>query len=417
MKKPRLLIYIHYLEIGGAERSLLGLLDALDPERVDIDLLVNQHTGEFMPLVPGYVNLLPQLPEYSAIERPIKDIVREGHFIIALRRLWGKYQHRRHAKSAGYPVADESILQYVFGSVTPALRNLSYLGEYDLAISFLCPHNIVLRKVKARKKVCWIHTDYSKVYINPANELPVWGGYDKIVSISEDVTEAFCGVFPSLRDKIIGIENILSPDFIRRQADMETVDAEIPRLQDGVNILSIGRFSVAKRFEAVPQICRILLDKGLKFKWYIIGYGHDGEIRRNIERYNVADTLILLGKKSNPYPYIKACDVYAQPSIFEGKSVTVREAQILGKPPVITAYTTAGSQVNDGVDGCIVPLDIEGCAQGIYDFIHDEKGCRTISKNLAGNDFGNRAEIEKIYALLPQNLLLPEANDDAVELP
>ncbi|MDE6692774.1 MAG: glycosyltransferase [Muribaculaceae bacterium] len=400
MKKPRLLIYIHYLEIGGAERSLLGLLDSLDPDKVDIDLLVNQHTGEFMSLVPAYVNLLPQLPEYSAIERPIKDIVREGHISVALRRLWGKYQHRRHARSAGYPNADESILQYVFASVTPALRDLSYLGEYDLAISFLCPHNIVLRKVKARKKVCWIHTDYSKVYINPANETPVWGGYDKIVSISDDVTKAFCGIFPTLRNKIIGIENILSPDFIRRQADMEKADAEMPRIPQGVNILSIGRFSVAKRFEAVPQMCRILLDKGLKFKWYIIGYGPDEEIRRNIRRYDVADTLILLGKKSNPYPYIKACDIYAQPSIFEGKSVTVREAQILGKPPVITAYPTAGSQVRDGVDGRIVPLDIEGCAQGIYDFAHDMEGRRKICLHLDNNDYGNGTEVEKVYALL-----------------
>lgn len=400
MKKPRLLIYIHYLEIGGAERSLLGLLDALDPDRVDIDLLVNQHTGDFMTLVPGYVNLLPQLPEYSAIERPIKDIVREGHFSVAMRRLWAKYLHRRYARSAGYPPTDESILQYVFSSVSPALRDLSYLGEYDLAISFLCPHNIVLDKVKARKKICWIHTDYSKVHINRDIELPVWGAYDKIASISDDVTKAFCGIFPTLRDKIIGIENILSPDFIRRQADMERVDAEMPRIPDGVNILSIGRFSVAKRFEAVPQMCRILLDKGLKFKWYIMGYGSDEIIRRNIELYDVADTMILLGKKSNPYPYIKACDIYAQPSIFEGKSVAVREAQILAKPPVITAYATAGSQVNDGKDGRIVPLDIEGCAEGIYRFICDEEGHRTISEHLAANDFGNRAEVEKIYKLL-----------------
>lgn len=403
MKRPRLLIYIHYLEIGGAERALLGLLDALDPERADIDLLVNQHTGEFIPLVPQYVNLLPQLPEYSAIERPIKDIVKEGHISIALRRLWAKHLHHKHVKSlSSPPEADESILQYVFKSVTPALRDLSYLGEYDLAISFLCPHNIVLDKVKARKKICWIHTDYSKVHINAEDELPVWGGYDHIASISDDVTEAFCGTFPTLRPKIIRIENILSPDFIRKQAEMETEEKEMPPYKDGVNILSIGRFSVAKRFEAVPQMCRILLDKGLRFKWYILGYGPDGEIRRNIVRYDVADTLILLGKKSNPYPYIEACDIYAQPSIFEGKSVTVREAQILGKPPVITAYATAQSQVRDGVDGRIVPLDIEGCAQGIFDFVNDKETLRKIRENLSHCDYGNRKEVDKIYALITE---------------
>ena len=77
--KKRLFVNIHYLEIGGAERALLGLLSALDPEKVDIDLFVNQHTGEFMSLIPNYVNLLPEVPEYTCIERSIKDIVKEGH--------------------------------------------------------------------------------------------------------------------------------------------------------------------------------------------------------------------------------------------------------------------------------------------------------------------------------------------------
>ncbi len=401
-KKARLFVYIHYLEIGGAERALIGLLDALDPEKVDIDLFVNQHTGEFMDLVPPYVNLLPELPEYSAIERPVKDIVREGHISVALRRLWAKYLHGKHLKALGTrPAADESLFHYVFQSVGPALRDLSYLGEYDLAISFLGPHNIVLDKVKARKKICWIHTDYSKVHIDAAAELPVWGAYDNIVSISEDVSRAFCNAFPTLRPKITEIENILSADFIRLQADMVSVAGEMPRTDGVVNILSIGRFSVAKRFEVVPQMCRILLDKGLRFKWYILGYGPDEEIRRNISRYDVADTLILLGKKSNPYPYIKACDIYAQPSIFEGKSVTVREAQIMGRPPVITAYPTANSQVRDGVDGRIVPLDIEGCAQGIYRFVSDKDLLHTIREKLRNQDFGNMDEVEKIYGLIP----------------
>ncbi len=404
MKKPRIFFYIHYLEIGGAEKALLGLLDALDPERVDVDLFVNQHTGEFMSLVPSYINLLPELPEYSAIERPIKDIVREGHLSIALRRLWAKRLHARHLRKINgcNITADESILHYVFKTVNGGLRDLSYLGEYDLAVSFLCPHNIVLDKVRARKKVCWIHTDYSRVHVDSKDELPTWSGYDTIAGVSRDVTKSFSSVFPSLTNKIIEIENILSAELVRRQADMEDVSQEIPPCEGGVNILSIGRFSVAKRFEAIPQMCRIMLDKGLKFRWYIVGYGPDSLIRQNIRKYDVADTLILLGKRTNPYPYIKACDIYAQPSIFEGKSVTVREAQVLGCPPVITDYPTAKSQIRDGVDGKIVPLDIEGCAQGIYDFAIDAKLQQEISKNLYSSDFSNMSEIDKLYSLIPE---------------
>ena len=161
--KKRVFINIHYLEIGGAERALLGLLSALDPEKVDVDLFVNQHTGEFMQLVPDYVNLLPEVPEYTCIERPIKDIVMEGHFGIAFRRLMAKYKNKKYQKTLTEEEIkhDASIFQYVYDEVESVLPSLYHLGEYDLAISFLMPHNIVLNKVRAKKRVCWIHTDYS----------------------------------------------------------------------------------------------------------------------------------------------------------------------------------------------------------------------------------------------------------------
>ena len=90
--KKRIFIAIQYLEIGGAERSLIGLLNAIDYTRCDVDLFVYRHTGEFMSLIPKEVNLLPEIKEYAAISRPIKDIVREGFFKIALGRLWAKHK-------------------------------------------------------------------------------------------------------------------------------------------------------------------------------------------------------------------------------------------------------------------------------------------------------------------------------------
>lgn len=110
--------------------------------------------------------------------------------------------------------------------------------------------------------------------------------------------------------------------------------------------------------------------------------------------------MILLGKKTNPYPYIKACDIYAQPSIYEGKSVTVREAQILYKPVVITNYPTAKSQVVNGVDGVIVSLDGQEIAKGMASVIKDTVFRSMITEYLQTHDYGNEAEVEKIYTLL-----------------
>ena len=400
--KKRIFINIHYLEIGGAERALLGLLSSLNPDKVDIDLFVNQHTGEFMPLIPEWVNLLPEISEYTCIERPITTIVKEGHVGIALRRIWAKHKHKQYLNTLTVEQRqhDASVFQYVADAVEGALPSLAHLGEYDLAISFLQPHNIVLNKVKAKKKICWIHTDYSTIHINHDLELPVWNAFDYVVSISNDCIRAFVQTFPELKDKIVLIENILSSLFVRQQADLYEVKAEMPDEPDVVKILTIGRFSPPKKIEGIPHICAEMERLGADFRWYVIGYGPDREIQEALDKYGMRHRMKLLGKKSNPYPYIKACDIYAQPSIYEGKSVTVREAQILCKPVVITDYPTAKSQITHGVDGVIVPLDEVQTAMGIVDFINNGELRNKIVSHLHTHDFGNEIEVEKIYSLI-----------------
>lgn len=392
---------MHYLEVGGAERALLGMLHALDPERVDVDLFLNQHTGDFMSLIPPHINLLPQLREYSAIERPVKEILSEGHFDIAIRRLIAKWHHRRYVRSlqSRSTLIDDSIFQYVFRQVSPSLRDLSFLGTYDLAISFLHPHNIVRDKVRARKKICWIHTDYSTVHVNHALELPVWEAFDSIVSISDASSETFASVFPSLQPKLTKIENILSPSLVRAQA-REGYAEEMSREDGLVNIVTIGRISVQKRLEQIPRICAALRDMNIRFKWYIIGPGDPSGIYGNIDQYDVADYVEYLGIKANPYPYIAACDIYAQPSLYEGKSVTVREAQILCRPVIISDFPTAKDHVTDGTDGIIAPLDIDGFAPSLASLIRDTALRQRLQDYLRCHDYGNEHEVEKIYAFL-----------------
>ena len=173
-----------------------------------------------------------------------------------------------------------------------------------------------------------------------------------------------------------------------------------------LNLLSVGRFSYAKNYDNVPDICKrinhqlSILNPPLKVRWYLIGYGGDEAlIRQKIQEAGMEDHVIILGKKSNPYPYIKACDIYVQPSRYEGKSVTVREAQILCKPVIVTNYTTAPSQIKDGVDGVIVPIDNAGCADGIEDFIKNKNLQSQIIDYLQTHHYGNESEVDKVYQL------------------
>ena len=396
--KPRILILIHYLEIGGAEISLIGLLNAIDKNKYDVDLFVYSHQGELMQLIPDGVNLLPENPKYSTLERPMKDILREGHVDIVAARLLAKIRHRIYRRTHSISGEDASIFQYVANCTTPLLPMVSD-KEYDLAISFLMPHNICLDKVRAKKKVAWIHTDYTRIHINKRLELPYWQPFDHIASISEAATEAFVKIFPELESKVIEIENILSPSFVQQRANEEV--EEITPQNGVINLLSVGRFCTAKNYDNLPFICKHLVEMGVDVRWYIIGFGGDEPlIRAKIAEAGMEKHVIILGKRSNPYPYIKACDIYVQPSRYEGKSVTVREAQMLCKPVVVTNYPTAPSQIENGVDGVIVPMDNRACAEGIKALIDNKELQSRIVEHLRTHDYGNEQEVEKIYKLI-----------------
>lgn len=393
--KKKLLIVSHTLELGGAEKSLIGLLNALDPRICDIDLFLLQQKGEFMREIPSYVNLLAQIPAYTVLARPIKDTLKEGHIILSAARLVGKIAATRYDRIHKY--TDSGVaLEYSHKFTCPFMPAIEPDKEYDLAISFLTPHYFVARKVQAKKKIAWIHTDYSHVQVNVPSETAMCRDFDYIASISDAVTDSFLAIFPELRDKIIVIENILPELLVKKQADAFSVEDEMSTT--GLRLLSIGRFCNAKNFDNVPDICSRLRKLGLDVTWYLIGFGGDEAlIRKKIKESTMQDYVKILGKKENPYPYIKACDVYVQPSRYEGKCVTVREAQMLGKPVVITNYETAKSQLENGVDGMIVPLDNPKCADGLFDLLKNDSFFDYLSSNCRKRDYSNANEVEKIY--------------------
>lgn len=396
--KKKLLMVSHALELGGAERSLIGVLDALDPQIWDIDLFLLRHEGELMDAIPPYVNLLPQIPSYTVLARPMKDTLREGHVLLTSARFAGRIAADRYAKEHKYTESAVD-LEYSHKFTCPFMPKIQPNKEYDLAISFLTPHYFVAKKVRAKKKIAWIHTDYSCVQVDILSETAMWQAYDHIASISNAVTESFLTIFPSLKDRIILLENVLPEHLVKKQSEAFSVESEM--FAKGCQLVSIGRYCTAKNFDNVPDICSKLLEKGLKVTWYLIGFGPDEQlIRQKISEAHMEDHVILLGKRENPYPYIKACDLYVQPSRYEGNAVTVREAQMLGKPVVITRYATSASQLEDNVDGVIVPMDNEGCARGIAALLRDSEKMAYLARNCRQRDYTNATEVDKLYALM-----------------
>ena len=386
------------MEVGGVERSLISMLNNFDYKNYNINLMLYSHTGDFMNLIPKEVNLLEENHKYATYRKPIKNILLEKNFLIAISRIMANLNSRIVSKIIGVDEIGYYQMQLMWKYALPFLPKLE--KEYDVAISYLWPHYFVAEKVNAKKKIAWIHTDYSVIETDIKEDLRIWNKFDYIFAVSEECRKSFLKKYKSLEEKVIVMENITSPDFIKVMSN-ERVDDEFIK-DKSFKLLSVARLSHAKGIDNAVKALRLLHDRGFKdIKWYVVGYGGDEQMIKDLIKENdLEDSFILLGKKTNPYPYMKECDLYVQPSRYEGKAVTVGEAQILCKPVIITNYSTANSQVNNNFDGYITELSIEGIANGIEKLYKDKEFRDKLSKNCMTIDYGNSYELDKLYKIL-----------------
>lgn len=391
MKK--ILISSFDMEVGGVERSLISMLNHFDYEKYRVDMMLYSHTGDFMNLLPRNPHLLEESTSYKTFRLSIGQTIKSGKIPIALMRLFAKCKANLSASQA-----DENgfkQMQYMWKYSLPFLPKME--KEYDVAISYLWPHYFIAEKVRAKKKIAWIHTDFQTVDTDIDLDMKMWNTFDHIIAVSDGCKESFIQKYPPLKEKVDVIENITSPEFIHKMVQEEV---DNPMIRDHrFKIITVARLSHAKGIDQAILALKLLKDQGYDdIAWYVVGYGGDEKILKVLIAQNeLEDSFILLGKQTNPYPYMKAADLYVQPSRYEGKAVTVSEAQILSKPVLITNYPTAKSQVQHGVDGYICDLSIEGIAGGIEE-LYQNGGLRTaLELNCRKTDYNNHQELEKLY--------------------
>lgn len=393
----KVLISSFDMEVGGVERSLISMLNNFDYSNNEVDLMLYSHTGDFMPMLNNKVNLLNEVKQYSTFRKSIRETIKQGNLTLGLTRILSKFLAKINGRTKDLSECGIYQMQLMWKYSLPFLPKLE--KKYDVAISYLWPHYFVAEKVQAKRKIAWIHTDYSTIETDVDMDLKMWYKFDYIMAVSEECKNAFLKKYPSLKDKVKVMENITSTDFIRTMAK-ESIEEDIKK-DNSFKLVSVARLSHAKGIDNAVKALKILHDRGLtNIKWYVVGYGGDEDMIKNLIRENnLEDSFILLGKKINPYPYMYAGDIYVQPSRYEGKAVTVGEAQILGKPVVITNYTTAKSQVRENIDGYICELSVEGIADGI-EKLYKDKNLRTkLSNNCKNTDYGNSRELKNLYKI------------------
>lgn len=396
--KKKILFIMPSMFIGGAERSLLGLLENIDYTKVDVSLFLYRHEGEFIKYIPKQVHILPEVEEYRTFDVPIKSLLFGKKWMFGVKRILSKIMLKIHCKFKKEKEGVWMSMQYTAKYLQSLLPDIT--GSYDLGIMYLGIADTLVNKVNAKMKMTWNHTDYDMLYPDKKMDLETYKNVDFIVSVSDACNEKVKLFYPEIQEKAIVIENCLAQNLIENQAKYK-IKENLSNDEPVIKLLSIGRYCEAKNFDNVPEICKRIIQKGINIKWYIIGYG--GEeliIKQKIKENNMEENVILLGKKDNPYPYIAKCDIYVQPSRYEGKCVSVREAQMLNKPVIITNYETSGSQLEDGVDGIIVPIENKLCADEITRILNDKNLQNKLVSECKKRDYSNREEVKKIYSII-----------------
>ena len=405
MKKKKILFIGITMNCAGTEKSFLSFINCLDFDRYDATLLLAKKSGGFLSMLPEKLRVI-EMEEYG------EHFLQSGKNAVS--NVFNTFIKKKPSSAF---VVLPYFLRIVFSlgnrdkvaSVATKLWNrlLRYFPpveeHYDAAVAYWGDRTMfyMLDKVRADRYITWMHFDYGNPKRDDSIYLPYFKRCGAIVNVSETVDEALKRALPEISDKCTVIENIKCASVIRAMA------AEKAAFPDpgfgGVRIVTVGRIAVQKGLDIAADALAKLVREGSDVRWYVVGDGDaeykDSLIKKAAE-LGVADRFILLGTTTNPYPFMRECDIYAQPSRFEGKPIAVEEAKILAKPIAVCDYLSAREQLANGKYGMIASCDGDSLAGCLAKLIKDPSLGRSFSDALSSESFSNEYEINKFYKLM-----------------
>lgn len=400
MKK--LLFVINTLGYGGAERALLNLLGALDPAQYQISLFVLTGQGELIHELPAYVGIL------NADYNDCSVLTKAGrtHLLrCVLRAGIGKgllVKRARYLLKNLYRMCREKRIQAdklcwrILAEGAPAPE-----GEYDLAVAYLegGATYYVADRVRAKKKAAFVHIDYVQAGYGKALDLDCYQRMDHIFTVSNEVKEHFLEVYPSYENKVSVFPNLVDQKRVCRLAEEGEGFSDAFH---GVRILTVGRLTEQKRYDvAIDAMALLKKTSPVPVRWYVLGEGALREqLERQIQKLGLEKEFHLLGVKANPFPYYRGCDLYVHATGYEGKSIAIQEAQILGKPILATDCSGNREQIEPNVDGRLCRLDSQSVSDEILWMIAHPDRCKAYGQRARQKSLDSSAGFDAFFALL-----------------
>ncbi|WP_040599642.1 glycosyltransferase [Alloprevotella tannerae] len=384
--KKRILFMIGTLQSGGVSKSIVNLLNVMDRTTYDVHLLLLDRAGDILsPYLPSdiTVHVNREIENLHRGLRGVRALLFTGHLLLAfgslLRMLMSKISRAWAGRWLAY--------------LMPRFTDLTF----DLIIDYGGQQQLyyMVDKLDGKKKITFFHNDYSKWPYYYAADRLYYPKVDQILSISQTCVDVLKAYFPDCKDKISVMQNISSPVLITKQAN-ETVDLPIAPLL----LVSLGHIMRRKGTDFSIDAAKILQKKGVEFKWMLVGKVVEKDLIRRIEQEGLADRFVVLGIRSNPYPYIKAADIYVHPARFEGKSIALDEAKILCKPIIVTNFSTVNDQFEDRVNASICEMNGDALADAIIELAANKELRQSYVAYLNAHIVDNSSEVEKLYAFI-----------------
>lgn len=368
MTKRKVLIAVHQLNIGGVQKTLISALNALDYSENEVSLYVRKNRTDLLPQVNRNVSKIN-------INQDITKYYRKPYSIWL--QLLLKINNSQKTK--------QRLNDYIVSSQMKYEKEHYFSDdvEYDLAVSYIQSYTakFVDENVKAKRKVMFYHGSTDEFH--DVNETAMQH-FERIYCVSKGAQKAVQGFYPQYADKIYCLENYVDAESVRQKANEFVPDYP----KDKLILCSCGRITSVKGYDLAVGVAEILKKNGLDFNWYFVGDGVDRpKIELLISEKQLDDYIVITGLHDNPYPYIKNCDIYVQPSYEESYGLTIIEAQILGKTIVSTATVGGQSIINDGENGVIADINSESIAQKISLIYQDKDLQQSIQNNLAKIDY------------------------------
>lgn len=398
MKK--ILFVINTLGQAGAETALLELLRQIDPKQYEVSLFVLMGQGEMISRVPDTVKIcnrtfrdcsvLSAEGRKGLVQTILKAMLRRGTVL----RLFPYLVKNFLAMRKRGKILPDKLLWRVLSDGADRLQE-----EYDLAVAYLEGGSTyyVADWVRAKRKAAFVHVDYAQAGYTKDLDLDCYRKYTKVFAVSDEVKTAFLKVYGEYAGKTEVFHNILNPESIRSKAQTGQGFAEP---FEGFRIVSVGRLTAQKAFEVSIDAMKLVKDAGRKVRWYVFGEGDQRKmLEERIAKLGLKEDFLLPGAVSNPYPYMKQADIYVHASRFEGKSIAIQEAQILGKPILVSDCSGNREQVIQDVDGLLCEFCAEGICEGILQLLDDADRRERLGRAAAEKNKAENTEIVKLLSL------------------